>query len=114
MPHHAPDAPAPDQIREATSTLAGLAAYLRTHPPLDDVLPLLAPLLDEDDGVPMLLGDALRCTEHLIGQQAAYPVSDETRLLMKAFREAAQEFTDWHILHWDVQRLRTQTGAPGR
>ncbi|SCK54335.1 hypothetical protein YUWDRAFT_04835 [Streptomyces sp. AmelKG-D3] len=78
------------------------------------MLPLLAPLLDEDDGVPMLLGDALRCTEHVIGRQAAFPVSDETLRLMKAFREAAQEFTDWHILHWDVQRLRTQSGAPGR
>ncbi|ALO96682.1 hypothetical protein SHL15_5618 [Streptomyces hygroscopicus subsp. limoneus] len=114
MPHRTPDAPTPAQVRQATSTLADLAAYLRAHPPLDDVLPLLAPLLDEDNGVPILLGDALRCTEHLIGQQAAYPVSDETRLAMEAFREAAQEFTDWHILHWDVQRLRTQTGAPGR
>ncbi|PZT68350.1 hypothetical protein DN402_09220 [Streptomyces sp. SW4] len=112
MPHRTPDAPTPDQVRQATSTLADLAAYLRTHPPLADVLPLLAPLLDEDDGVPILLGDALRCTEHLIGQQAAYPVSDETRLAMAAFRDAAQEATDWHVLHWDVQRLRTQTGAP--
>ncbi|MFD4476414.1 hypothetical protein ACFWPU_09920 [Streptomyces sp. NPDC058471] len=114
MPHHTPDAPTPDQIRQATSTLADLAAYLRTHPPLDDVLPLLAPLLDEDDGVPILLGNALRCTEHLIGQQAAFPVSDETRLTMEAFREAAQEATDWHVLHWDVQRLRTRTVTPGR
>lgn len=76
------------------------------------MLPLLAPLLDEDDGVPILLGDALRCTEHVIGQQAAYPVSDGTRLIMAAFREAAQEATDWHVLHWDVQRLLAQTGAP--
>ncbi|WP_282793116.1 hypothetical protein [Streptomyces sp. CC224B] len=108
MPHHPPDAPTPQQVRQATSTPADLAAYLRTHPPLDDVLPLL----DEDDGVPILLGNALRCTEHLVGQQAAFPVPDETRLIMEAFREAAQEVTDWHVLHWDVQRLHTQTGAP--
>ncbi|MEU4347026.1 hypothetical protein [Streptomyces sp. NPDC023838] len=112
MPHRAPDAPTPDQVRQATSTLADLAAYLRTHPPLDDALPLLAPLLDEDDGVPILLGSALRCTEHLIGQQAAFPVPDETRLVMDAFREAAQEVTDWHVLHWDVQRLNTGRTAP--
>ncbi|MFD9484639.1 hypothetical protein ACFWBX_11660 [Streptomyces sp. NPDC059991] len=111
MPHHATHAPTPDQIRQATSTLANLAAYLRTHPPLDDVLLLLVPLLDEDDGVPILLGTALRCTEHLIGQQAAFPVSDETRLAMEAFREAAQEVTDWHVLHWDVQRLNAQRTA---
>ncbi|MBM7167029.1 hypothetical protein JQK87_01040 [Streptomyces sp. G44] len=114
MPHHAPDAPTSGQIRQATSTLADLATYLRTHPPLEDVLPLLAPLLDEDDGVPIQLGNILRCSEHLIGQQAAFPLSDELRLSTEAFREAAQEATDWHVLHWDVQRLRTQTGAPER
>ncbi|MEU3499935.1 hypothetical protein ABZ726_03890 [Streptomyces hundungensis] len=108
MPHALPAAPTPDQVRQATGTLADLAAYLRTHPPLGDVLPLLVPLLDEDDGVPILLGEALRCTGHLIGRQAEFPMPDTTRQIMESFREASQEFTDWHILHWDVQRLNTQ------
>ncbi|GGU55125.1 hypothetical protein GCM10010211_19760 [Streptomyces albospinus] len=112
--HDTPQAPSGMRIRQAVDTLADLAAYLREHPPLDDVLPLLARLLNEDRGVPIVLGSILRCTEHLLGQQSALPVSDETRLAMEAFREAAQEATDWHVLHWDVQRLRAQSGTPGR
>ncbi|MEV0445542.1 hypothetical protein AB0I84_41010 [Streptomyces spectabilis] len=109
-----PQAPSGMRIRQAADTLADLAAYLREHPTLNDVLPLLAPLLDEDRGVPIQLGNILRCSEHIIGQQAALPASDETRLAMDTFRAAAQEATDWHILHWHVQQLGTQTGPPGR
>ncbi|MEU1073531.1 MULTISPECIES: hypothetical protein [unclassified Streptomyces] len=109
-----PQAPSGMRIRQAADTLAHLAAYLREHPPLAEVLPLLAPLLNEHRGVPIVLGSILRCTEHLIGQQAALPVSDETLRAMEAFREAAQEVTDWHVLHWDVQRLRTQSATPRR
>ncbi|MEV0259028.1 hypothetical protein AB0H82_32785 [Streptomyces sp. NPDC050732] len=114
LAHPIPDAPTPDQIRQATSTLADLAAYLRSYPPLDEALPLLAPLLDEDDGVPILLGDALRPIARIIGRDAPSPWSEETRSTMEAFRNAAQEVTDWYVLHWTVQRLRTQVGAPGR
>lgn len=103
MPHHAPVAPTPDQIRHATSTLADLAAYLRAYPSLDEALPLLAPLLDQGDGVPILLGDTLRSAERIIGRHAEIPWSDETRSTMEAFQAAAQEATDWHVLHWDVQ-----------
>ncbi|MGW2858227.1 hypothetical protein [Streptomyces sp. NPDC001205] len=112
--HDGPQAPSGMRIRQAADTLADLAAYLREHPPINDVLPLLSLLLNEDLGVPIQLGNILRCSEHIIGQQAGLPDSDETRQTTEAFREAAQEATDWHVLHWDVQRLRTQAGAPGR
>lgn len=110
MPHHTPDAPVPDQIRQATRTLADLAAYLRTYPPADKAVPLLVPLLDENSGAPILLGDILRSAARLISQQAARPMADETRQIIDGLREAAQEITDWHVLHWDVQRLSAMPG----
>ncbi|MFJ1551501.1 hypothetical protein [Streptomyces sp. NPDC088246] len=105
MPQHTPDAPVPDQVRQATRTLAELATYLRTYPPVDQAVPLLAPLLHEDSGAPILLGDILRSAARLVSQQAARPMVDETRQIIDGLREAAQEITDWHVLHWAVQRL---------
>ncbi|MER8084325.1 hypothetical protein ACIO6T_19410 [Streptomyces sp. NPDC087532] len=110
MPHHTPDAPMPDQVRQATRTLADLAAYLRTSPSADKVVPLLVPLLDEDSGACILLGDILRSTARIFSQQAARPMADETRQFIDSLREAAQEITDWHVLHWDVQRLIAMPG----
>ncbi|MGW2721060.1 hypothetical protein [Streptomyces sp. NPDC001492] len=109
MPH--PSAPSDDQVARATATLAQVKDYLRTGPPVSDVLPLLAGLLDEDTGVPILLGDVLRSAARLVAQQAAYPQTDEIRLIIAGLRDAAQEATDWHVLHWDVQRLREQFGT---
>ncbi|MFE4017967.1 hypothetical protein ACFXPZ_11220 [Streptomyces sp. NPDC059101] len=103
MPHTS--APSPGQITQATGTLAQVKHYLRTDPAAADVLPLLAPLLDEDTGVPILLGDVLRSAARLVAQQAPQPLTDETRRIIEGLREAAQDLTDWHILHWDVERL---------
>ncbi|AJT62535.1 hypothetical protein T261_0846 [Streptomyces lydicus] len=105
-----PNTPAPssDQIAKATHNLAQIKDYLRTDPPVADVLPLLAPLLDEDTGVPILLGDVLRSAARLVSQQATRPVTDETRQIIDGLREAAQQATDWHLLHWDVQGLIDQ------
>ncbi|MFE1407823.1 hypothetical protein ACFW5D_30200 [Streptomyces sp. NPDC058770] len=110
MPHHTPDAPIPDHVRQATRTLADLATYLRTYPSIEKAVPLLVPLLDEDSGAPILLGDILRSAARLVSQQAARPMADETRQIIDGLREAAQEITDWYLLHWDVQRLSTMAG----
>ncbi|WP_455355312.1 hypothetical protein [Streptomyces sp. SYSU K217416] len=99
-----PSVPSADQVAQATATLSQAKDYLRTQPPASDVLPLLAVLLDEDTGAPILLGDVLRSAARLIAQQASAE-TDEIRLIITGLREAAQEATDWHVLHWDVQRL---------
>jgi len=99
-----PSAPSADDVAQATATLAQVQNYLHTHPPVSDVLPLLAVLLDEDTGVPILLGDILRNAARLIAQEAKTD-SDKIHLIVAGLREAAQEATDWHVLHWDVQRL---------
>ncbi|MFE4331419.1 hypothetical protein ACFRQM_18925 [Streptomyces sp. NPDC056831] len=110
MPHHTPDALMPDQVRKTSRTLVELATYLRTYPPVEKAVPLLVPLLDEDSGAPILLGDILRSAARLVSQQAARPMADETRQIIDSLREAAQEITDWHVLHWDVQRLSAMPG----
>lgn len=107
----APSAPSPLRIRQATDTLAELKNYLRTHPSLAQALPLLSCLLDENEGIPILLGDILSASTHIVNQHFDHPRSDAVRQAVEAFRAAAQEATDWHVLHWDVQRLVTQSGA---
>lgn len=99
-----PSTPSTDQVAQATDTLAQLKDFLRTNPPVPDVLPLLSGLLDEDTGVPILLGDILRSAARLISQQTNAE-TDEIRLIIAGLREAAQEATDWHVLHWDMERL---------
>ncbi|EST31645.1 hypothetical protein [Streptomyces niveus] len=106
MPHPTP--PSAHQITEATSTLDQLKHYLRTEPPLTDTLPLLTPLLDENTGVPILLGDILRAAARVITQQDAHhPMDDDVRQITHELREAAREITEWHALHWDMQRLNS-------
>ncbi|WP_327352861.1 hypothetical protein [Streptomyces sp. NBC_01304] len=106
-----PTVPSADQVAQTTATLAQIRDYLRTDPPASEALPLLAGLLDEDTGVPILLGDVLRSAARLVSQQAGAQ-TDEIRLIITGLREAAQEATDWHILHWDIQRLNGLTFAP--
>ncbi|WP_367435060.1 hypothetical protein [Streptomyces celluloflavus] len=101
-------APSPEQVAQTTDTLAQVYDYLRAGPPLADALPLLAPLLDETTGVPILLGDVLRGAAHLVAQQATGPLTDETRRIIDGLLEASRDVTDWHILHYDVQRLSAQ------
>ncbi|MCX5059008.1 MULTISPECIES: hypothetical protein [Streptomyces] len=107
-----PSHPSSDQIAQAIATLTQLKDYLRSNPPVTDVLPLLARLLDEDTGAPILLGDVLRNAAHLVSQQAASTQIDEIRLIIDGLRDAAQEATDWHVLHWDIQRVGGQAFAP--
>ncbi|MDF3292399.1 hypothetical protein [Streptomyces silvisoli] len=103
MPHT--PAPSPDQIAQATTTLAQVKDYLRTNPPAADLLPLLAPLLDEDTGVPILLGNILRSAARLIEGQALLPWPVEVRRIIARLRAAAPEVTDCYDLHQDIHRL---------
>ncbi|TFI21338.1 hypothetical protein [Streptomyces sp. 4R-3d] len=106
MPNPAP--PSAHQIAQATNTLDQLKHYLRDEPPLTDTLPLLAPLLDENTGVPILLGDILRAVARIVSRQTAIPWTDETRDVISTLRVAAQEITDQHALHWDIERLNAR------
>ncbi|MFI9829757.1 DUF317 domain-containing protein [Streptomyces sp. NPDC051913] len=96
--------PSADDVAQATATLAQVQNYLHTDPSAADVLPVLAALLDEDTGVPILLGDILRNAARLVAQESKAE-SDEIHLIVAGLRVAAQEATDLHVLHWDVQRL---------
>ncbi|WP_420036016.1 hypothetical protein ACN2WE_30770 [Streptomyces sp. cg28] len=97
--------PSADGIARTTAALAQVHNYLHADPSAADVLPLLGELLDKDTGVPILLGDILRNAARLIAAQTSAE-NDEVRRILAGLREAAQEATDWHILHWDIQRLR--------
>ncbi|MFC8708865.1 MULTISPECIES: hypothetical protein [unclassified Streptomyces] len=99
--------PSPDTVVQATQALVQVKEYLLRKPPVADTLPLLAPLLDEDTGVPMLLGDILRAAARLVSEQADRPATDEIRRIIDGLRDAAQEATDWHVLHWDIPGLRS-------
>lgn len=55
MPDPHPSAPTREQIRRTSGILAGLSAHLREEPPPPGMMPLLAPLRDEDDGMPRAL-----------------------------------------------------------
>ncbi|MFF3640359.1 hypothetical protein [Streptomyces sp. NPDC002564] len=103
-----PSAPSADDVAQATATLTQIQNYLHTDPSVADLLPLLTELLDEDTGVPILLGDILRNAARLVAQEAKEEKeeSDKIHLIVAGLREAAQDATDWHVLHWDVQRLR--------
>lgn len=103
--------PSADDVAQATATLAQVQNYLHTNPSVADVLPLLAVLLNEDTGVPILLGDTLRHAARFVAHEAKAD-SDEIRLIVTGLREAAQEATDWHVLHWDVQRLNSHAFGP--
>ncbi|WP_405421526.1 hypothetical protein [Streptomyces erythrochromogenes] len=103
--------PTPQQIEQAADTLAQLVDYLRTEPPSADVLPLLTPLLDEDDGIPMLLSDVLRAAARAIATHAE-PYSSDVRSVVTTLREAATEIMQWHSLHWDVRSLARAIASP--
>ncbi|MET9556802.1 hypothetical protein [Streptomyces sp. NPDC006645] len=95
-------------MQQATRILADLVTHLREEPPLPDALPLLAPLLHQDTGVPILLGDILRNAARVVTQQAAnHSMDDDVRQIILGLREAAREITEWHALHWDIQRLNS-------
>lgn len=106
-----PSAPSADELAQATATLTHVQNYLHTNPLVVDVLPLLAGLLDEDTGVPILLGDILRSAARLIAQEAKAE-SDEIRQIVTGLRDPAQDATDLNVLHWDVQRLNGHAFEP--
>ncbi|MGW4345338.1 hypothetical protein ACWEL8_09700 [Streptomyces sp. NPDC004690] len=107
----APSSPDRQAVADATSTLVEVTEYLRGSPPVAESLPLLGLLLDEDTGVPILLSDILRDAARLVSEQADRPATEEIRNIVDGLRHAAQEATDWHVLHWDIPRLRRHFAA---
>ncbi|MGP3684622.1 hypothetical protein ACTVZO_07900 [Streptomyces sp. IBSNAI002] len=104
-------APTAEQIEQATDTLAQLVDYLRTEPPTLDILPLLTLLLDEDDGIPMLLSDVLRAAARAVATHTE-PYSSDVNSVITTLREAATEIMQWHTLHWEVRSLARATANP--
>lgn len=109
MPHTTPYSPA--QIGQAADALTQLRDYLRTDPPIADTLPLLGAILDQETGVPILLGDVLRNVARLLSEQAGPHPDADLRLTIDGLREAAQEATNQHVLQWDIQRLTARFSA---
>jgi hypothetical protein len=97
--------PSADQVAEALDVLDEVYLYLRNPPSVPDALPVLAAVLDEEHGAPMILGNILRTTARLIEGHTLLPWPVEIRHIIARLRAAAPEVTDCHDLHWDVQRL---------
>jgi hypothetical protein len=102
-----------ESIRQAARTLARLAAHLRTGPSLREALPLLTPLVDESDGVPVQLADALRAVARLLAQQAPVPWTHELRGIISEYLDAAATLQELHVLHHTLGAVRrTPTRTP--
>ncbi|MCF3178695.1 hypothetical protein IPZ70_01835 [Streptomyces polychromogenes] len=105
--------PSPKKIEQAVDMFLELRDFLRGEPPAEDVLTLLEPLLDEDDGIPMLLSDVLRASARAIATHTE-PYSSDVSSLVTTLREAATEIMQWHSLHWEVRSLaRAIASTPG-
>ncbi|WP_371589040.1 hypothetical protein OG590_07880 [Streptomyces goshikiensis] len=96
--------PLPEKIDQVVDILLELRDHLRAEPPTDEVLTLLIPLVDEDDGIPMLLSDVLRASARAIATDAD-PYTGDVSSVVATLREAATEIMQWHSLHWEVRRL---------
>ncbi|MEV5878079.1 hypothetical protein AB0L75_28400 [Streptomyces sp. NPDC052101] len=105
MTDHTPTAPTADEVRQAARTVADLAAYLRTYPPLDTALPLLKPLVDEDTGVPVKLGDALIALYRIAANEPGLPGTTKYPLLYDV-RDDALQLYDLHHLHYSLAELQ--------
>ncbi|MFB7630521.1 hypothetical protein ACFC0M_06170 [Streptomyces sp. NPDC056149] len=97
--------PSTDEINEALDVLDRLGWYLRDPGRVAEFQPLLARVLDEEYGVPMVLGAILRNAAHLIEDKALAPWPVEVRRIIAQLRAAAPEVTDCHDLHWAVHQL---------
>ncbi|MEW1723848.1 hypothetical protein [Streptomyces sp. NPDC093109] len=97
--------PSHDEIGTALDVLDQLGCYLRDPAVAGNAQPLLAQVLDEEYGVPMVLGTILRNAAHLVEEHALTPWPVEIRHIIARLRAAAPEVTDCHSLHWDVHRL---------
>ncbi|AXG80754.1 hypothetical protein DVK44_27205 [Streptomyces paludis] len=97
--------PSHDEIGTALDILDQLGCYLRDPAVAGNAQPLLAQVLDEEYGLPMMLGAILRNAAHLVEEHALTPWPVEIRHIIARLRAAAPEVTDCHTLHWDVHRL---------
>lgn len=97
--------PSPDEVAEALDVLDEVYLHLRDAPSVPHALPVLARVLDDEYGAPMILGNILRTTATLVEGHALLPWPVEIRQIIARLRDAAPEVTDCHDLHRDVQRL---------
>ncbi|MEU3963283.1 hypothetical protein AB0F42_26320 [Streptomyces buecherae] len=95
----------PDSLRTLTETLSDLTDYLRAGPDPAQALALFAPLVDEDTGLPIQLGDALCALARLLQDHPHAPSPIQVNLIAE-LRIAARELADQHVLHYVLDDLR--------
>ncbi|MFK8909810.1 hypothetical protein [Streptomyces sp. YS-3] len=98
-------APSAEKIAEAVNVLHEVEDFLREPSSFQDARSVLSQVLDEEYGVPMVLGNILRSSARLIEGRALLPWPVEIRHIVARMRAAAIEVTDCHDLHQDVRRL---------
>ncbi|CQR61859.1 hypothetical protein [Streptomyces leeuwenhoekii] len=102
----------PHDIHAATDTLSRLTDYLRKPPEPAEALALVEPLLDENTGIAVQLGDALRELARVVLAHPATASTPALRSLVAELREAAWEQIDQRHLHYVLDTLRALLAAP--
>ncbi|WP_435124609.1 hypothetical protein [Actinacidiphila sp. bgisy144] len=97
--------PSAAQIATALDVLDQFGRYLHSPTVMADALPPLAQVLNEEYGMPMVLGTILRNAAQLIEGHALLPWPVEIRRVIARLRAAAPEVTDCHDLHWGIHHL---------
>ncbi|MEV5878077.1 hypothetical protein AB0L75_28390 [Streptomyces sp. NPDC052101] len=103
--------PSPDKVAGALDVLGEVHWQTDSTVYVPDLLPVLATILDEESGMPAILGSLLPNTAGLIEGQVlpSWPV--EIRHIIAQLRTAAPEVTDCHDLHQAVDRLAQHEAA---
>ncbi|WP_371632215.1 hypothetical protein OG693_04520 [Streptomyces sp. NBC_01259] len=96
----------PESVRAATETLSRLTEYLLDKPHPEEALNLVEPLLDECTGAPIQLADILRALARTVQEHPDTPFTTGVDSLLEELRDAAQEQSDQHSLHYVVDDLR--------
>ncbi|MBC3987531.1 hypothetical protein H8N00_01115 [Streptomyces sp. AC563] len=102
--------PTSDSLRTLTETLSDLTDYLRAGPDPAQALALLAPLVDEDTGLPIQLADILCALARLLQDHPRVPSTTQVNDLIAELRTAARELADQHVLHYALDDLRALYG----
>ncbi|MFF5719341.1 hypothetical protein [Streptomyces buecherae] len=100
----------PDSLRTLTDTLSDLTDYLRASPDPAQALALLAPLVDEDTGLPIQLADTLCALARVLQDHPQAASTTQVNDLIAELRTAARELADQHVLHYMLDDLRDLYG----
>lgn len=101
----------PQDIRAAADTLSQFTSYLRDAPDLAEALSLAEPLLDEDTGIPVQLGDTLRALARVLESHLGPSCPPRIFHLVNDLREAGWAQSDQHMLHYVLDAVSTQLAA---